>query len=110
MKAPVLAEWMYSSRAASPVLSRRLQVNHLPSHHPSYRPDGMGEFMNDLQGALRSPIARAGNGFKGQRQQSVAGKNRGGLAENHVGSGLAAPQVVIVERRQIVVNQRVGVD
>ena len=89
---------------------RRLQINHLPSHHASYRPDGMGEFMNDLQGALRSPIAGAGDGFKGQGQQSVTGKNRGGLAENHVGSGLAAPQVVVVESRQIVVNQRVRVD
>ena len=54
----------------------RLQVNHLPSHHASDCPDGMGEFLNDLQGALRSPIARAGDGFKGQGQQSVAGENR----------------------------------
>src|SRR5208282_6745688 len=89
---------------------RRLQVNHLSSHHPSYGPNGMGEFTDDLQGALRSAIGSAGNGLKSKRQQSVAGKNRGGLAENHVGSGLAAPQVVVVEGRQIVVNQRVRVD
>jgi hypothetical protein len=75
----------------------RFQVNHLPSHHASYRPDGMGKFMNDLQSALCIPIARGSDGFKGQCQQGIAGKNRSGLAENHVRRGLAAPKVVVVE-------------
>ena len=47
---------------------------------------------------------------KGQRQQGIAGKNRHRIAEDFVAGRLAAPEVVVVERRQIVMNQRVGVD
>ena len=43
-------------------------------------------------------------------QERVAGKDGNGLAEARVAAWLAAAQVVVVERRQIVVNQRKGMD
>jgi len=40
----------------------------------------------------------------------VAGENRGSFAKFFVASRLAAAQIVIIQRRQIVVDQRVGMD
>ena len=48
--------------------------------------------------------------FERQRQQSVAGQDGHGFAEFLVASGLPAAQIVVVQRGQIVVNQRIGVD
>ena len=44
------------------------------------------------------------------RLQSVAGENRHALAMHHVRRRPSAPQVIVVHRRQIVVDQRVGVN
>ena len=74
----------------------------------------MGKLIENPQGARGKSIARfhagVGNHLKSQGQQGVPGKDRRCLTKNHVRSGLAATQVVIVERRQIIVNQRVRVD
>ena len=43
-------------------------------------------------------------------QQPVAGQNRGCLVEGDVNRRAAAPQVAVVHRRQIVVDQAVAVD
>ena len=43
-------------------------------------------------------------------EQPVAGEDRHVLAEGHVAGGLAAAQLVVVHRGQVVVDQRVGVD
>ena len=48
--------------------------------------------------------------FERQRQQRIARQNGGRFAEFLVAGGLAAPQVIVVERGQVVVNQRVGVN
>ena len=48
--------------------------------------------------------------FERQRQQRIARQDGGRFAEFLVASWLAAPQVVVVEGRQVVVNQRVGVN
>lgn len=44
-----------------------------------------------------------------QRQQAVAGKNRGRLVEGDVYRRLAAAHVVVVHRRQVVVHEAVAV-
>ena len=49
------------------------------------------------------------DGLEGERLQCVAGEDRDGFAEGHVAGGLAAAQIVVVERGQIVMDQRVGV-
>ena len=43
-------------------------------------------------------------------EKRVAGEDRDGLSELHVCARLAPSQVVVVERRQIVVNQAEGVN
>ena len=43
-------------------------------------------------------------------EEPVAGEDRHVLAEGHVAGGLAAAQLVVVHRRKVVVDQRVGVD
>ena len=48
--------------------------------------------------------------FKSQRQQRIAGKNRHRFTESFVTRRPSSAQIVIVQRRQIVMNQRVGVD
>ena len=51
----------------------------------------------------------AGQHLEGAGLQGVAGQNRDGFAEGHVAGGLAAAQVVVIERGQIVVDERIGV-
>ena len=49
------------------------------------------------------------DGLEGERLQRVAGQDGDGFAEGDVAGWLAAAQVVVVQRGQIVVDQRVGV-
>ena len=51
-----------------------------------------------------------GQHLERERQQRVARQDRHGFAEDFMAGELAAAVVVIIERRQIVVDQRVGVD
>ncbi|MNT39296.1 hypothetical protein D3C72_1755270 [compost metagenome] len=51
-----------------------------------------------------------GEDLEGQALQAVAGEYGAGFVEGLVGGRLAAAQVVVVHRRQIVMHQRVGVD
>ena len=52
---------------------------------------------------------RTRQNVEGEGQQAVAGENRGRLVEFLVRGRLAAPQVVVVHRRQIVMHQRIAV-
>src|SRR4029077_947305 len=51
-----------------------------------------------------------GEDLERQRLQRVSGENRCRLVEGAVGGRASASQVVVVHRRQIVVNQRIGMD
>jgi hypothetical protein len=42
--------------------------------------------------------------------ESVAGEDGDGFAEDDVAGGLAASQIVVIQRGQVVVDERVGVD
>ena len=52
---------------------------------------------------------RLGQHLEGAGLQGVAGQDGGGLVEGAVARRLAAAQVVVVHRRQVVVDQRIGV-
>ena len=52
----------------------------------------------------------AGDDVEGQRQQPVAGEDRGGIVGLLVQRGPAAAQVAVVHRRQIVMDQRIAMD
>ena len=51
-----------------------------------------------------------GGDLEGVREERVAGQDRHRLSEDTVAGGTPAAQIVVVERRQIVVDQRVGMD
>ena len=51
-----------------------------------------------------------GDGLEGERLQRVAGEDGDGFAEGDVAGGMAAAQVVVIERGQIVVDERIGVE
>ena len=51
-----------------------------------------------------------GQHLKRQREQRIARQNRHGVAEDFVAGELAAAVIVVIERRQIVVDQRISVD
>ncbi len=46
----------------------------------------------------------------GERLQGIAGEDRRRLAVSLVAGGTAAAQVIVIERRQVVMDQRIGVD
>ena len=79
-----------------------------PPIMPSTVPGGVGNQADDLHGC-RGRRIQSGEDFVGARLQGVPGQNRDGLAKRHVAGGLAAAQVVVVQRGKIVVDQRVGV-
>ena len=85
-----------------------LDIQHLAADHAIDGADGVGDEADDLHGCGRRRI-EAGKDFKGAGLQRVAGEDGDRFAERHVAGGLAAAQVVVVERGQVVVDQRVGV-
>ena len=66
----------------------------------------------DLDLCLRStPRARVGGEhLERERLQRVAGEDRRRFVELPVSRRAAAPQIVVVHRRQVVVHERVGVN
>ena len=69
--------------------------------------DAISAIKRDAPRGLHSRIRQS---FESQRQQRVARQNGGGFAKLFMASGLATAQVVVIERRQIVVNQRISVN
>ena len=51
-----------------------------------------------------------GQDVEGQRLQRITGQDGAGLAECLVAAGLATAQIIIIHRRQVVVDQRIGVN
>ncbi len=96
-------------RAGVDRLSFGFDVRHLAADHAANGPCRCAD-LGDHAHAPCGLDRRARQRRERQRQQAVAGQNRHRLAEHFVVGGLAAPQVVVVERRQVVVNQRIGVD
>ena len=108
-RAPVLARWMVSSSCASGGLPSPSRSATCPPIIPPTVPEAVAS--SAISRVLRSSGAvELGQHLKGQREQRVAGQNRHGIAENFVVGELAAAVIVVIERRQIVVDQRVGVD
>ena len=53
--------------------------------------------------------AEIGEDFVGLGLEGVAGEDGGGFSEDDMAGGLAAAEVVVVERGQIVMDERIGV-
>ena len=95
-------------------MSKRLmlgdQIDHLAADHAGGAGSG-GECRDELA-AHRRIAMRVGIGqhLEGSGQQAVAGEHRGRLVEFLVAGRAAAAQIAVVHRRQIVMDERIGVD
>jgi hypothetical protein len=84
-------------------------VRDLAADHSIDSAGGGRNFCKD-GGAALSRGGRRTDRFERQRQESVTSEDGNGFAEFFVASGLASPEVIIVQRRQVIVNQGVGMD
>ena len=85
------------------------EVNHLAADHAVDGAGGVGDFPDDRNARL-GWARDLRQHFIGLRLQGVSGKDGDGLAEGLVAGGTPAPQVVVIERRQIVVDQGISVE
>jgi hypothetical protein len=84
------------------------QIHDLPADHAIDRSRAARDLLDDAHARLRRTL-QPGHHFIGLRLQRVPGQDRDRLAEHFVAGRPPAPQVVVVERGKIIVNQRVGV-
>ena len=89
-------------------LSFRLNVGHLSADHSAIGARGLRHHCNNGDAPLRVHRSESQR-LKRERQQRVTRQDGDGLAKYFVIGGLAAPQIVIIERGQIVVDQRIRV-
>ena len=84
----------------------------LPHHVEGLAPHHSGATGGQREFANLGRRVAGGVGHKRERvsEKRVAGQNRSGLVKRAVKRGPAAPQLVVVEGRQVVVNQRISVD
>ena len=88
----------------------RLEVHHLPARHAG-RAGSAGEIEDELGADERIGVSRGiGEHLERQRVEAIAGEDRGRLVELLVHRRAAAAQVIIVHRRQVVMDQRIDVD
>ena len=71
--------------------------------------DGAGDLFEDVDGGDGGAV-EPGDGVKGEGLEGVAGEDGDGFAEDLVAGGLAAAEVVVVERGEVVVDEGVGVE
>ena len=86
----------------------RLQIHDLSADHAIHRAGGARDLFDDAHPRLRRTLQPRQH-FVGLGLQRIAGENRDRLAKRFVACGTPAAQVVIVERGQVVMDQRVGV-
>ena len=84
------------------------EVQHLAPDHAVYSADGAGNQPDNLNGGSRRAI-EPGQYLKRAGLQRVTGEDGDGFTKSLVAGGLAAAQIVVVQGRQIVMNQRIGV-
>src|SRR2546426_11522002 len=95
-----------SLRICPGVLS--LQINNLPANHSVNRACPSSYFFDDFHASF-SRAAQARKNLISLGLQSISGQDGDCLPKNLVAGGAAAPQVIIVEGRQIIVDERVSV-
>jgi hypothetical protein len=86
-----------------------LQIGHLAGDELAGA-GGLGQFADDFTMRISRPAPAAGGDGESLCQQGVAGQDGDAFAENFVIGRFAAAQIVVVHRRQIVVDEGIGVD
>ena len=97
--------------ASSGAASLGLEVERLAAGHAA-EPGGARQRRAPASSRALRPASVAspvGEDVEGKRQQAVAGEDGGRLVEGAVHGRLAAAQIVVVHRRQVVMDQRVAV-
>ena len=86
------------------------EIERLAADHAA-EPGGAGEHDDQIGAHRRIGMGRrVGDDVEGIGQQPVAGQNGGGLVEGLVDGGTATAQIVVVHRRQVVMDQRIAMD
>ena len=80
-----------------------IQVGHLPADH-AHGPGGGGQVRTASRREFRR-LDILGDDLERQRQQGVPGQNRHRFAELFVIGGPAPAEIIIIHRRQIIMNQ-----
>ncbi len=88
-------------------LATRLHIGDLPADHPINSAGGRADFGDDLDPS-GSFERSARERLKSPRQQSVPRENSHRFPEYLMTRRLAAAQIVVIERRQVVMDQRIG--
>lgn len=92
----------------APFRAGGIDVECLPTAH-----SGHAGCAREFRQHRHPPVRRlrcVGEHVERQRLQRIAGEDRGGFVEGDMHGGLAAAEVVVVHRRQVVVDQRIAVD
>ncbi len=74
------------------------------------RSGGLRDLEHQVAMGVARPSFGPGRHLEGLGEQRVAREHRDALAEDHVVRRLAATEIVVVHRRQVVVDERIGVD
>ncbi len=82
------------------------KIELLPGRH-ARDPGSPGQPSGEIPGQLA--VADPGQRSEGEGLQGVAGENRGGLVKGSMAGRAATSQIVVVHCRQVIVDERVGV-
>ena len=85
-----------------------LKIDDLPTDHALDRARAVRDLFDDAHPGF-SRAAQPRQHFVGLGLQRVSRQDSDGFAENFVAGGPAPAQIIVVERGQIVMNQRIGV-
>ena len=92
------------------VLPFGLQIHHLASDHPVDCACGVGDLPDNRQARRAGNIGQFRQNLITTSHERIAREDRHGLAKNFVARGHPSAQIVIVQRRKIVVDERVCVN
>ena len=107
--APVLSCCRRTISSETELAGLRRQVDRLAAGHP-VRAGGARERAGERRAHARVRMPRGRRDrLESERQQRIADQDRRRLVEGDVAGGLAAPEIVVVHRRQVVVDEGVGV-
>ncbi len=101
---------MLSSKFGRWGLALAFDVRDLAADHAIHGAAAEGKFFDERDFAAGAETFDADQRLHGKSEQRVAGEDRHGFAEDFVAGRFAAAEIVVIERRQIVVDQRIGVD
>ena len=91
-------------------LALAFDVGYLAADHAFHGAGGEGEFLDEREFARGLEALDPRECLHRQREQRVARKDGHRVAEDFVVGQFAAAVIVVIERRQVVVNQRIGMD